>query len=58
MVKNSAANAGEVRDLGLIPGSGRYPGERYGSPFQYCLENPLDRGPWQAAVHEVAKSWT
>ena len=54
--KGSACNA---RNLGLIPGSGRSPGEGNGSPLQYsCLENPLDRGAWRAAVHGVAKSWT
>ena len=50
------ANAG---DLGLMPGSGRSPGEGSGSPLQYsCLENPMDRGVWQATVHEVLKSQT
>ena len=54
--KASAYNAG---DPGLIPGSGRSPGEGNGNPFQYsCLENPMDRGAWQATVHRVAKSWT
>ena len=44
---------------GLIPGSGRSPGEGNGYPLQYsCLENPLDRGAWQATVHGVTKSWT
>ena len=44
-------------DLGLIPGLGRFPGEGNGKPFQYsCLENPMDRGAWWAAVHGVAKS--
>ena len=56
MVKASAYNAG---DLGLIPGLGRSPGEGNGSPLQYsCLEKPMDRGAWQAAVHGVAKSQT
>ena len=56
MVKSSAYNAG---DLGLIPGLGRSPGEGNGSLLQYCcLENPVDRGAWQAAVHGVAKRWT
>ena len=46
MAKNLPASAGDVRDAGLIPGSGRSPGEGNGSPFQYsCLENPLDREP-------------
>ena len=54
--KESACNAG---GLGLIPGSGRSPGEGSGNPLQYfCLENPVDRGAWQARVHGVAKSWT
>ena len=55
-VKASASNAG---DLGLIPGSGRSPGEGNGYPLQYsCLEKPMDRGAWRATVHGVAKSWT
>ena len=53
--EESAGNAG---DLALIPGWGRSPGEGNGYPFQYsCLENPTNRGAWQGAVHEVAKSW-
>ena len=59
MVKNPPANAEDVRDASLIPGSGRFPGEGNGSPLQYsCLENPMDRGAWWATVHRVAKSWT
>ena len=55
-VKVSASNVG---DSGSIPGSGRSPGEVNGNPLQYsCLENPLDRGAWQATVHGVAKSRT
>ena len=55
-VKASACNA---EDLGLIPGSGRSPGEGNGNPLQYsCLENPMDGGAWWATVHGVAKSWT
>ena len=43
-------------DLGSIPGSGRFPGEGNGDPLQYsCLENPVDRGAWQATVHGVSK---
>ena len=58
-VKNPPANAGDIKDAGLIPGSGRSPGGGYGNPRQYsCLENPLDRGAWQAAVHGVAQSRT
>ena len=46
-------------DPGSIPGSGRSPGEENGNPLQYyCLENPMDRGAWQATVHKVAKSQT
>ena len=55
-VKASACNVG---DLGLIPGSGRFPGEGNGNPLQYSyLENPMDGGAWWATVHRVAKSWT
>ena len=51
--KESVCNAG---DLGLIPGSGRSPGEGNGNLLQYsCLENPIDRGAWQATVHGVAR---
>ena len=54
--KESACNA---EDPGLIPGSGRSPGEGNGYPFQYsCLGNPMDRGAWQATVHRVANSQT
>ena len=57
MVKNSPANAGDVRDTGSIPGSGRFPGGGHGNPLQYsCLENPMDRGAWWAMVHRVAQS--
>ena len=52
MVKNPPANAGDIRDTGLIPGSGRSPGEGNGNPRQYsCLENPMDIGAWWATVH-------
>ena len=54
--KASVYNAG---DPGSIPGLGRSAGEGNGNPLQYyCLENPMDRGAWQATVHVVAKSWT
>ena len=57
MVKNSPANAGEVRDMGSIPGWRRSPGGRHGNPLKYCcLENPMDRGPWQAIVRGVTES--
>ena len=59
MVKNLPADAGDIRDVGSIPGSGRSPGEGHGNPRQYfCLENPMDRGDWQATVHGVTKSQT
>ena len=59
MVKNPPANAGEIREGGLIPGLGRCPGGGHGNPLQYsCLENPTDRGAWQAMVHRVAKNRT
>ena len=49
------SNAGDIRDVGSIPGSGRSPGVGHGNPVQYaCLENPVDRGVWQAIVHSVA----
>ena len=57
MVKNPPANAGDIRDAGLVPGSGRCPGGGHGNPRQYsCLENPMDRGAWQVTVLGVAKS--
>ena len=56
VVKNPPANAGDVRDTGSIPDSGRSPGEGNGNPLQYsCLENPLGRGVWRAAVHRVTE---
>ena len=50
--KASTCNAG---DMGSIPGSGRSPGEGNGNPLQYCLENSMDRGAWQAIVHEITR---
>ena len=59
MVKNLPANAGDIRDTGSIPGLDRFPGGWPGNALQYsCLENPMDRGAWQATVHGVAKSCT
>ena len=59
MVKNPLANAGDTRDVGSIPVSGRFPGGGHGNPVQYsCLENPMDRGAWWAAVYGVAQSRT
>ena len=59
VVKNPSANSGDIKDVGLIPGLGRSPGEGNGNPLQYsCLENSMDRGAWQATVHRVAKSQT
>ena len=59
MVKNPPAKAGDRRDPGSNPGSGRAPGEGHGNPLQYsCLENPLDRGAWQTIVNGVAKGQT
>ena len=59
LVKNPPANEGDVRDMGLVPGSGRYPVEGHGNPLQYTyLENPMDRGAWQAIVHRVAQCGT
>ena len=59
VVKKPPTNAGDTRDVSLIPGSGRSPGGGHGNPLQYfCLENPMDGGAWEATVHGVAKSQT
>ena len=59
VVKNPPAILGDIRDVGLIPGSGGSPGEGHGNPLQYsCLENPMDRGAWWATVHRIIKSQT
>ena len=59
MVKNLPANAGDIRDAGSVPGSGRSPGGANGNPFQYSrLENSMDSGAWQAIVHGVTKNRT
>ena len=59
MVKNLPANAGDVRDTGSIPASGRSPGGGHSNSLQYsCLENPMDRGAWRAVAHRVSQSQT
>ena len=59
MVKSPPVIAGDIRDTGSIPGSGRFSREGHGNPLQYsCLENPMDRGAWRATVHRITKSWT
>ena len=59
VIKNTRANAGDLRDVSLCPGSGRSPEGGHGNPFQCsCLKNPMARGVWQATVHRVAQSWT
>ena len=59
MVNNPPAKAGDIRDVGSIPGSRRSAGGGHGDSLQYfCLGNPMDRGAWQATVHRVAKNWT
>ena len=59
MVKNPPANEGDERDVGSIPGLGRFPGEGNGNPLQYsCLGNLMDTGAWRATLHEVAKTRT
>ena len=59
MVKNLPAKAGDLRDVGLIPGLGRYPGGGHGNLLQHSyLENPMDRGAWGAAVHGVTENQT
>ena len=59
MVKNPSANAGDLRDVGSVPGSGRPPGGGNNSPLQHsCLEDPMDGGAWRAASLGSQKSWT
>ena len=56
LVKNLPADAGDIGDSGLIPGSGRSPGRGNGNPLQYsCLEDPMDRGGWRAPVHGATR---
>ena len=57
MVQNPSISAGDIRDSGLFPGSGRSPGEGCSNSLEYsCLENPMDRGAWRATIHRVTKS--
>ena len=59
VVKNRPANAGDVRDTGMILGLGGSLGGAHGNPLQYSrLENSTDRGAWRATVHGVSQSWT
>ena len=59
LVKNLPSNVGDVGDVGLLPGLGRFPGVGNGNPLQYsCLENSMERGDWQDIVHGVANSQT
>ena len=59
MVKNPPINAGDIRDVGSIPGSRGSPGKGHDNPFQFCcLEKPVDRGAWQPTVHRVPESPT
>ena len=56
VVENLPANAGDLRDKGSIPRSGRSPGGRHGNPLQNsCLENPMDREAWRATVHRITE---
>ena len=57
VAKNLPANLRDIRDIGSIPGSGRSPGGRHGNPLQdSCLENPMNKGAWQATVHGITES--
>jgi len=59
VVKNLPANAGDVRDMGSILGSGRSSGGGHSNPLKYsCLENPMDREAWWATAHKIKRSWT
>ena len=60
VVENPSANAGDIKDAGSIPGSGRSSEGEHGHLLQYsCLkENPTGRGTWQSTAHRVANSWT
>ena len=57
MVKNLPANAGDLKDMGSVPGSGKTPGGGHSNPIQYSwLEKPMDRGAWWATVYRVTKN--
>ena len=59
VAQNPPANLGDARDVGSIPGSGRYPGEGNGNPLKYsCLENSMDTGTWRVIVPGIPKSET
>ena len=59
VVKNPPARAGDIRDVGSMHGSGRFPGGGHRNPSQYsCLENAMDRGVLRVTVHGVTESWT
>ena len=59
VVKSPPANAGDIEDVGSVPGWGRSPGGGNSNPLQYsCLENPMDREAWWATVQGITKSWT
>ena len=54
LVKNLPVNTEDIKDMGSIPESGGSPGGEHGNPLQYsCLENPMDRGVWQATVNRL-----
>ena len=58
VVKNLPVSAGDIGDVGSIPGLGRSPEETHGNPLQYsCLENPMEGGTWRATIHRLIKSW-
>jgi len=58
-IRNLPASAGEARDMGSIPGLGRFPGVGNGNLLQYSdMEKSMDRGAWQVTIHGVTKSWT
>ena len=57
VINNPLSSEGDIRDVGLIPGSARSPGGGHGNPLQYsCLENPMERGAWRATVHRATKT--